>query len=166
MRDVIHFIIVLILSIPVMYILYYSDIHKNKRYGLFMVIFIILHFCALFYYDSLIGNILVIFSLLGILLTYYLWWIHKKGKRLVDFLKLTWVVVFILTYFMSWHNFQTYCSFCDNYYAGIASQVGPKYLEYIQLTNYFLLLSISFLVGYNRTQKNTVLKNKRTKTHI
>jgi len=125
--------------------------------------FLTLHFIGLFFCRSVFGSLSVMLSLIGVFVTYIIWWIHKKRKRIVDYLKLTWAGLFIWTYFISWNHFHNYCSWCvGKYFVGIFPPFGPSYFDFLHLTHYVLLLLIAFLVR----SENRNLKHTDTKTNI
>ncbi len=161
--ELIKFILILLLSTPLIYILYHSDLLRKKRHTLALVGFVTLHFVGLFLYNLVNVFFLVILSLIGIFLTYMSYWINKKQKKTIDYLKLMWAGLFILTYYISWNNYNIYCSWCiGQYFAGIFPPFSPDYVYFLHLTHYIILLTIAFIVH----SENRIFKHSETKTKI
>lgn len=160
-NEILKFILIILLFIPLWFVLRSSGFVKNKKYKFILFGFLALHLLGLILSSSNLGRIpiasgvlSVFLSVTGLFITYSIWWLKKKRRTILDFLKLTWTGIFTYTYLISWNNFQTNSSWTvGQYFAGIFHHIGPDYLIYLQIAHFMLLAFIALLQYRNQKIK-------------
>jgi len=162
-QELIQFILVILLFFPLWTIIRNSSLVKNKKYKYILTGFITIHLLGLFLSSSSLGKVLILtgrlsvyLSIIGLIITHSIWLFRKKNKTILDFLKLTWTVVFTCTYVISWNYFQFYSSWTvGHYFVGIFPPIGPDYLTYLHITHFSLLVFIAILQYRNQKFSKT-----------
>jgi hypothetical protein len=102
-------LLVLFFAVLLFYVVVNSTIIFNTKYLLSLIFCLFLHVITFYkdYYIPLFSPNLIVkiievvfyfLGLLGVLIIYIKWFLQKRNKKNIDYLKLIWVVIFLLSY--------------------------------------------------------------------
>ena len=151
-----NIILILILFILCSYVIVKSSILYNLKHASLIIFFLFLHTLGLFLQETIIVIPVICFigGAMGVFLTYFNWFIKKRRKRIVDYLKLIWLLLFVFIYLYTNITYNT-----------LSSEKGPhvlaglnnslRHIEIIKLQYiYISLIVIISLLIYKETNHN------------
>ena len=160
-----NIILVLILITLCSYVVRNSSIRYNVRYISLIIFFLFLHTLGILVSErkNFVPFLYTYGGVICAFITYLIWFIKKRRKKISDYLKIIWFLIFSFSYLYSYTNYNSLSSERGPHVlAGLNNSFSHLEIFRLQYLYITIIAIISLLIyvekNYNRIERNNYLE--------